>query len=112
MPSPKLRTARLALLLSLSAVSGCGDKARVQPIFPPPVDLIVEADCPATDPLGSNQAVRCKPIATPEIVIDDHAAAAYSAAIEAWGERAAAAVGRLCRWAARNGMKVECSTDR
>lgn len=64
----------------------------MQPIFPPPVDLIVEA----------------KPVAGPEIVTDDHAAAAYSAAIEAWGERGWAAVGRLCRWAARNGMKVEC----
>lgn len=92
MPSPKLRLARLALLLSLSAVSGCGDKARVQPIFPPPVDL-------ASEP---------KPVPAPEIVTDDHAAAAYSAAIEAWGERGWAAVGRLCRWAARNGMKVEC----
>lgn len=92
MRSAKRPLARLALLLSLSVVSGCGDKARVQPIFPPPVDLTVEA----------------KPVAGPDIVTDDHAAAAYSAVIEAWGERGWAAVGRLCRLAARNGMKVAC----
>lgn len=37
-----------------------------------------------------------------EAITDDMAAARYSAAIETWGERGWAAVGRLCRWAADN----------
>jgi len=41
----------------------------------------------------------------PEAVRSDAASIAHDIAIEGWGERGWATVGRLCRWAADNGMK-------
>ena len=92
MRSMPRRMALPALLLSLSVVSGCGDRVPPQPIFPARADLEVEA----------------KPVAPPEIVTDDKAAAGYSAAIEAWGERGWLTVARICRWAKWNGMAINC----
>jgi len=62
---------------------------RVTPIYPPSADLAVEA----------------KPIMPPEAVRSEAAGIAHDIAIEGWGERGWDAVGRLCRWAADNGMK-------
>lgn len=82
----------LTLLASLSTVSGCAGRDGGVQTFPPPADLIVEA----------------KPAAGAEIVTDAQAAARYDAAVEAWGERGWAAVARVCRWAERRGMEINC----
>jgi hypothetical protein len=52
--------------------------------------------------------VEAKPAPTPEIVTSAAAAAEYDASIESWGERGWLTVGRLCRWAERNGMSIDC----
>jgi len=45
-----------------------------------------------------------KPLMPVEAITDDTVASRYNSAVEAWGERGWAAVGRLCRWAAGNGL--------
>jgi hypothetical protein len=84
---------RLLTLCAFSlAVSACGTKERIQPLFPPAADLKV-------DP---------KPVARPEIVTSAQAAAEYDIALESWGERGWRTVGRICRWAKANGMTIDC----
>lgn len=92
MPLPTFPMRCLLLAASLSLASGCDDKARPQPIFPPVADLKVEPK-PQLDPaaLGSEAALD-----------------AHDIAIEAWGEDGWKAVGRICRWAKANGAPVDC----
>lgn len=59
----------------------------MRPIYPPSADLRVEA----------------KPRLDPAALDSEAALDAHDSAVEAWGERGWAAVGRLCRWAADNG---------
>ncbi len=89
--APRL-LAHLTLLASLSTVSACAKRAVIQPLYPPRVDLAVEA----------------QPRPTDAIVTDAQAAAAYDASIEAWGKRGWATVGRICRWSRANGNAIEC----
>ncbi len=82
---------RNLVLAAALLVSACAPKLVVKPLFPPSVDL---------------QAVtEAKPAPTDAIVLDAQAAARYDADVEGWGSRINAAGGRLCRWAADNGMK-------
>lgn len=64
------------------------------PIFPPSADLRVEA----------------KPRLDPSALDSEAALDAHDSAVEAWGERGWAAVGRLCRYHQRMGMTLpfEC----
>lgn len=78
------------LVASLLPVSACVTRERVTPIYPPSADLVVEA----------------KPVMSPDAVRSEVAGIAYDIAIEGWGERGWAAVARLCRWGADNGMKA------
>ncbi len=86
-----LRSLTLAPLLaaSLLLVTACASRERVTVIYPPSADLAVEA----------------KPIMPAEAVRSEAAGIAHDIAVEGWGERGWATVGRLCRWAADNGMK-------
>lgn len=86
---PRSLTLAPQLAASLLLVTGCASRERVTPIYPPSADLEVEA----------------KPIMPPEAVRSEAAGIAHDIAIEGWGERGWGAVGRLCRWAADNGMK-------
>jgi hypothetical protein len=81
-----------ALLIGASAVlaSSCASKERVTPIFPSHADLRVEA----------------KPRLDPEAIESDAALTAHDDAVEAWGERGWAAIGRICRWAVENGAAL------
>lgn len=79
----------LALAASLSLVSACASKAPMTQIYPPAVDLAVEA----------------KPRLAPDAVDSEAALDAYDIALEVWGERGWATVARLCRWHAERGMK-------
>lgn len=85
-------TRLLMLSVCALAVSGCGPKERLQPIYPPSADIKA-----ATTP---------KPVAGPEIVTSAQAAAEYDIAVEAWGETVSKAGGRICRWAVNNGAKL------
>lgn len=89
-----LRCLTLALLIaaSLSTVSGCASKGPIPLVLPRAADLQVE-DKPRLDPAALDS----------EAALDAH-----DSALEAWGERGWATVGRLCRWAERNGMKIDC----
>ena len=83
--------ARLVLPALLLAVSAC---AAPRSSFPPLADL---------------QAVtERKPPPTADIATSDRANADYSAKVEIWGDRVGAAGGRLCRYFAALGMKVDC----
>lgn len=82
-------TACLALAGSLLLVSACASSAPPEQIYPPAVDLAVEA----------------KPRLAPEAVDSEAALDAYDIALEVWGERGWATVARLCRWHAEMGMK-------
>lgn len=96
MQSPAFRMPLLLLAASLSLASGCASRERVTPIFPPPADLRVEP----------------KPVLAPEALTSEAALDAHDIALETWGERGWAAVGRICRWAVRNGLeKTECPAD-
>jgi hypothetical protein len=65
----------------------------VTPIYPPPADLRVEA----------------KPRLDPAAIDSEAALEAHDNAVESWGERGWATVGRLCRWAADNGARgLDC----
>lgn len=66
---------------------------------------------PLAPPAADIQAaIEPKPRPVGDIVNDDTAAATYSAALEAWGERLSTAGGRLCRWTVANGatLPFEC----
>jgi hypothetical protein len=49
-----------------------------------------------------------EPVPTPDVLTSGQAAADYDAAVEGWGDRLWRAGGRLCRWAKRNGMAIDC----
>lgn len=88
---PRSRLPRLLpLVLLLAPLTACAGREHilVQRPDPPAADLTVEA----------------KPVMPDAAITDDAAAAQYGSDVEAWGERGWAAVGRLCRWAAANGM--------
>lgn len=70
-------------------MSGCGNKERIQPLFPPAADV--------------KAAIEPKPVAPVEIVTSAQAAAEYDIAVEAWGGRVRDAGARICRWAVANG---------
>lgn len=93
MPYPRNPTLCLILFASGLAVSACDHQERIQPLFPPRVDLAVEP----------------KPVPPPEIVTSAQAAAEYDIAVEVWGERGWQAVARICRWAVANGAQgLDC----
>lgn len=94
--SPCRLALRLALLLSLPAVSACGGRASL-----PPPNISVSA-------VDASEASLTKPVPTAAIVTDDAAAAAYSASVEVWGERVSRAWGRVCRSLAAQGVAVSC----
>ena len=74
-------------------MSACAHPARLRPISPPAADLAVPA----------------KPVPTVEILTSAQASAEYNSALEAWGDGMAAQLGRLCRWAATNGVRgLDC----
>jgi hypothetical protein len=52
--------------------------------------------------------VEPKPVPTIAIITDAHAAAEYSSAVEAWGERGWNMVARNCRWAQKFDRTVKC----
>lgn len=79
----------LALAVSLSLVSACASNPRPSRIYPPSADLAVEA----------------KPLLDPAALSSEAALDAHDIALETWGERGWAAVGRLCRWHQEMGMK-------
>lgn len=60
------------------------------PIFPPAADLAPEA----------------KPWLDPAALESEAALTAHDDAVESWGERRDAAVGRICRWAVENGARL------
>ena len=95
MKSVKPLTASLLLLATLSTVTGCGDRVRIQAALPPAADLKDEP----------------KPEITPAVLESDVSAAEYDSAVEAGGERGWAAVGRICRWAVAHGMKADCKPE-
>jgi len=80
------------LLLFASAANACGGREHLTLSYPPSADL--------------SAVVEPKPIATPDIVTSDQAAADYSASVEAWGDRVSAAGGRICRWVVETGGKL------
>lgn len=92
MPSHPSLTKLLMLSLCVSAASACAAPVKTFQVYPPAVDLAVEA----------------KPVPSAEIVTSAQAAAAYGIALEEWGERGWRQVARLCRWAKGVGMTVEC----
>lgn len=77
----------LALPAMLLTVSACGTPAKTFHSFPPVEDVRTEV----------------KPLPGPEVFESDEAAQTFNSAIEAWGERGWAAVGRICRDAVRKG---------
>lgn len=78
----------LALVASLSLVSGCETKGPQSLTFPPLADLQVEP----------------KPRLKPEDLMSEAALDAHDIAIETRGDRLAAQVGRLCRFFDEMGM--------
>jgi len=82
----------LALAASLALVSSCASKEPRLSAYPPSADLRVEP----------------KPELSVEAVASgsDTALALHDDAVEAWGERGWAAVGRICRWAQANGAPL------
>lgn len=81
-------TRALLIAASLWLAPGCAGRERPTPIFPPAADLAVEV----------------KPRLDPAAVDSEAALDAHDIALEAWGERGWAAVGRLCRYFERQGM--------
>jgi hypothetical protein len=80
----------------LLAASACATPGAI----PPPV-----ADLKA--------AVEPKPVPSDEIATSQKAADDYSATIEGWGDRVAAAGARICRWSERvYKIKVGCPKAR
>lgn len=87
--SPRLIRS-LALAVCAALVCSCASREPRLNAFPPSADLQVEA----------------KPVLTVEALASDNALAEHDAAVEAWGERGWAAVGRMCRWAVTNGAQL------
>lgn len=87
MPSIRQLTLALAMPAMLLTVSGCGGRGATFHTYPPAPDVRVEP----------------KPVAGPEVFESEQAAREYDSALEAWGERGWAAVGRICRDAVRKG---------
>lgn len=89
-----LRCLTLALLTAalLAPVSSCASKGPTPLVLPRAADLQVEA----------------KPRLDPAALESEAALERHDNAVEAWGERGWATVGRLCRWAERNGMRIDC----
>ena len=75
-------TRSLILSALLSGAVACAPAVRIQPIFPPAIDLQVEP----------------KPVPPADIVTSAQAAAQYDIALEAHGDRGWLQVARLCRW--------------
>jgi hypothetical protein len=75
--------------------SGCGGRARIQPIFPDAAD--VEA------------SQERKPVPGVEIVSDPVARAFYDAQVESWGDRVSAAAVRICHAMNDMGGKFACA---
>ena len=80
-------TPALLIAVSLSTVSGCASRERIQPLFPPASDLRVEP----------------KPRLAPADLDSEAALDRHDIAVEAWAEDGWKAVGRICRWAVANG---------
>ena len=60
-------------------------------------------------PPAADLRVPAKPVPTEEILTSAKASAAHSSAVEAWGDRMALQIGRLCRWTAAIGAKgLDC----
>jgi len=97
LPSMPRRPALLLLPLALLAASGCGERVRSTPIFPPSADVAALQEA--------------KPVPTDDIVTDARAEARYNAAVESWGDRVSAAGVRVCRWFNANGAKFDCRGD-
>lgn len=89
LPSRTLFLMPLPLLLGAAS---CDERVISTPIYPPRADLQVEA----------------RPVPGPEIVTSAQANGAFQVEKDSWGARGWATVGRLCRWAKRNGMTVDC----
>lgn len=87
--SPRLISS-LALAACAALACSCASKEPRLTAYPPSADLKVEA----------------KPALTVEALTSDNALAEHDAAVEAWGERGWAAVGRLCRWAEASGAEL------
>ena len=87
-----LRCLTPALLIAAFAVaaSSCASREHVTPIFPSSADLRVEP----------------KPQLSPADLDSDAALTAHDDAVEAWGDRGWAAVGRICRWAVSSGADL------
>lgn len=79
----------LALASAALLASGCATKVQSQRIYPPTADLTVEA----------------KPQVTAAALESEQAFIAHVIALEMWGERGWATVGRICRWADQMGAK-------
>ena len=87
--SPRLMRS-LALAVCAVLASSCASREPRLSAYPPSADLTVEA----------------KPVLTVEALASDNALAEHDAAVEAWGERGWAAVGRICRWSVEVGAKL------
>ena len=87
MLSNRYRTTCLLIAASLLLAPGCATQERIQPLFPPAADLVVQP----------------KPVLAPEALTSEAALDRYDIEIEAWGEDGWKAVGRICRWAVANG---------
>ena len=77
----------LALAAMLSTVTACGEPVPLSTAYPPVEDVKVEP----------------QPVPGPEVFESEEAANLYDSAYTAWAERGWAAVGRICRDAARKG---------
>lgn len=89
MPSIRSLTKPLALAAALVLASSCASKGLPLIAYPPAADLQVEP----------------KPLLAIEALGSDNALSEHDAAVEAWGERGWATVGRICRWADANGER-------
>lgn len=81
-------------LLLLTTATACGGQVSVRSSFPPRADL--------------EAVTETKPAPTIAIVESAQAAEHYNAAVEAWGDRVAAAGARLCKFYQTIGMTVRC----
>lgn len=86
----------LALVACAVLACSCASREPRLNAYPPSADLRVEP----------------KPRLAADALASDNALAEHDAAVEAWGERGWAAVGRLCRWAEATGAQLpfRCTT--
>lgn len=59
-------------------------------------------------PRSADLAVEPEPVLSVDALASDQAANDYDNAVLGWGRRGWLAVGRVCRWAADNGMEIDC----